>query len=105
MTIHTDVKRLLHVMMIVFSLFVLAAPVVDANMIENCSEKSVDTQDKELDKDLEDKLEEKAKTTMLFDAFITYVFNTFSTPQPGYQLYLYSYKNNYSLYKPPILHS
>ncbi len=105
MTIRTDIKRLLHVMMIVFSLFVLAAPIVDANMTENYSEKSVDTQDKELDKDFEDKLEEKAKTTMLFDAFITYIFNTFSTPQPNYQLYLYTYKSNYSLYKPPISHS
>ena len=105
MTIRTDIKRLLHVMMIVFSLFVLAAPIVDANMIKNYSEKSVDTQDKELEEDLEDKLEEKAKTTMLFNAFITFVFNTFSTVQPNYQLYLYTYKSNYSLYKPPISRS
>ena len=103
MTVSRQAKHLLHIVMIVVSLFVLAAPIVDASMIENCSEKSVDIQDKDFEEDLEDKLEEKAKTTMLFDAFITFVFNTFSTPQPGYQLYLYSYKNNYSLYKPPIL--
>ena len=103
MTVSRQAKHLLHIVMIVVSLFVLAAPIVDASMIENCSEKSVDIQDKDFEEDLEDKLEEKAKTTMLFDAFITYVFNTFSTPQPDYQLYLYSYKNNYSLYKPPIL--
>ncbi len=103
MTRTQDVKHVLHIIMLVFSLFVLAAPIVDANMLENCSEKSIDTQDQE--EDLDDKLEEKAKTTMFFDALLTFVCNTFSTLQPSYQCYLYSYKNNYSLYKPPISHA
>ena len=109
MTASTQVKHLLHIVMIVISLFVLAAPIIDAGMIDNCTEKSVDTQDKEfeedLEEDLEDKLEEKTKTIMVFNTSITYLFSAFSTTQPSYQLYLYTYKNNSSLYKPPILHS
>jgi len=105
MRVSIQVKHLLQIVMIVFSLFVLAAPIIDANMIKNCSQKSVDTQDKEFEEDLEDKLEEKTKTTMFFNASFTCLFNTFSTVQPSYQFYLYTYKNNYSLYKPPILHS
>ena len=96
-----QVKHLLQIIMIVFSLFVLAAPIIDANMVENCSEKSVDTQDKEFEEDLEEDIDYK----MAFDSSITYALSTFSTTQPSYQLYLYTYKNNYSLYKPPILHS
>jgi hypothetical protein len=105
MTVSTDVKHLFHILMIVFSLFVLAAPIVNASTFENCSKKSADTQDKELEENPEDNLEEKSETTIFFNTSFIYVFSTFLATRPSYKLYLYTYKNNYSLDKPPISHS
>ena len=91
-------KELLNIAMIVFSLFIFAAPIVDANIIKNSSEKTIDFE--------EDLLKDFEKNKMLLDTSLLYTLcSRFSNTQPIYILHLHKYKNNSSLYKPPILHS
>ena len=87
-------KKLLNAVMIVFSLLILAAPIVDANIIKNNSEKSID-----LEKDFQ-------KDKIALDTSLLYVLcNKPSNKHPIYILPSHKYKNNSSLYKPPILNS
>ena len=96
------IKTLLNIVMITFSLFIFAAPIVDANIIKNSSEKSIDFEE-DFEQDI---LKDFEKNKILLETSLLYTLcSRFSNTQPIYILHLHKYKNNSSLYKPPILHS
>ena len=93
-----QIKKLLTLSMIVFSLFFFANPVVDTNFFDTSSEKVLDLEE-DIDQENDDEAE---KNKFLF--FNNFSFRTLFTCKPYVidTLHVNSYKNNISLFKPPI---
>lgn len=89
--------------MIVFSLLIFAAPIVDANIIENGIEKSIDLEE-EFEDEFEKEIDEKLKDKIFLDpSTLNPLSSKFSNAQPIYQAHTHTSRTNASLLKPPIL--
>jgi len=96
--IHNKIKKILAIVMILFSLLNFTNPLAASTSFEVSSDKVLDIDaDSESDND---ETEEKN----IFISFSAILFPTILTCKlkPLYSLYLHDYHNNSSLFKPPI---
>ncbi|QOP46394.1 hypothetical protein [Sulfurimonas paralvinellae] len=92
-------NKILSIALIVFSLFLFTAPIVDTICFDAGSEKVLD-----FDNETEPEYDDDKKEATFLNTYSFYNLFT-SNEKPLYHVCFHSHHNNSSLLKPPILHS